>query len=117
MGKGKELEFPEGRGGCQGSEVAKRPQPDCAKRKGEPGVPPTADKIEKLMRIMEEFNERLTALEKKNSPCCVCKKCGKRSEDINKCFYCSQNICENCASTVMRTDETIYYYCRKRCFK
>jgi len=34
MGKGKELEFPEGQGGCQGSEVAKRPQPYCAKRNG-----------------------------------------------------------------------------------
>ena len=42
MGKGKELESPEGWGG---SEVAKRPQPDCAKRNGgrlrSPGVPPT----------------------------------------------------------------------------
>jgi hypothetical protein len=34
MRKGKDLEFPEGRGGGKGSEVAKRPQPDCAKRKG-----------------------------------------------------------------------------------
>jgi len=34
MGKGNELEFPEGRGGCKGSEVAKRPQPYCAKRNG-----------------------------------------------------------------------------------
>jgi hypothetical protein len=44
MGKGKELEFPEGRGGCQGSEVALRHQPYCAKRNGaatQSGVPPT----------------------------------------------------------------------------
>jgi hypothetical protein len=44
MGKGKELEFPEGRGGGKGSEVAKRPQPYCAKRnwgqQRSPGVPP-----------------------------------------------------------------------------
>jgi len=32
MGKGNELELPEGRGGGKGSEVAKRPQPYCAKR-------------------------------------------------------------------------------------
>jgi len=34
IGKGKELESPEGRGGGKGSEVAKRPQPYCAKRNG-----------------------------------------------------------------------------------
>ena len=44
IGKDNELEFPEGRGGCQGSEVALRPQPYCAKRnwgqQRSPGVPP-----------------------------------------------------------------------------
>jgi len=40
MGKGKELEFPEGWGGGKGSEVALRPQPYCAKRNGgTPGSP------------------------------------------------------------------------------
>jgi hypothetical protein len=40
IGKGKELESPEGRGGGNGSEVALRPQPYCAKRNGgTPGSP------------------------------------------------------------------------------
>jgi hypothetical protein len=76
----------------------------------------TADKIENLIRIVEQLNERLTALEKKICPCCMCKKCGKRGENINKCIYCGQNICEGCTTTVIRTDETVYYCCKKRCF-
>jgi hypothetical protein len=76
MGKGKDLEFPEGRGGGkgrqrspgvpprfriprragrgQGSEVAKQPQPDCASRNGEPGVPPKESKLHKQVHSFHQ---------------------------------------------------------------
>jgi len=41
MGKGKELEFPEGRGGCQGSEVACDLNLIARSAMGEPPVPPS----------------------------------------------------------------------------
>jgi len=75
----------------------------------------TADKIENLIRIVEQLNERLTALEKKICPCCMCKICGGQDKNMKKCNYCSENICGNCANSFIRTDETVYYYCKQKC--